>query len=252
MPQDGHPETHCSKKSNSNDDDDISAAVTVNSVKKLRKDIKSTRKAFKTINTQLEKLKEAESDISESEGEDEASHFQIDVALQFAQVEKEFDPRIAKLFEQAGSKIKLDLQEIILLDSQSTMDLFCNASLISKTSKSKSSMRIKINGGTMQINSTGLQQECLFSTRAITNIIALRNLIEQYRVTYDSDDKMFVVHRESESKPNMEFRMHESGLHYYNPRKEAHLTFVNTVSKNKEGFTQRQIKGADQESCTRP
>jgi hypothetical protein len=56
---------------------------------------------------------------------------------------------------------------------------------------------------------------------------------------------MFVVHRESESKPNMEFRMHESGLHYYDPRKEAHLTFVNTVSENNEGFTQRQIKGAD-------
>jgi hypothetical protein len=57
------------------------------------------RKAFTTVNTQLEKLKEAESDISESEGEDEASHFQMDVALQFAQVEKEFEPRIAKLFK---------------------------------------------------------------------------------------------------------------------------------------------------------
>jgi hypothetical protein len=43
----------------------------------------------------------------------------------------------------------------------------------------------------------------------------------------------------------MEFRMHESGLHYYDPRKEAHLTFVNTVSENKESFTKRQIKGAD-------
>jgi hypothetical protein len=39
--------------------------------------------------------------------------------------------------------------------------------------------------------------------------------------------------------------MHESGLHYYDPRKEAHLTFVNTVSENKEGFTKRHIKGAD-------
>jgi hypothetical protein len=56
---------------------------------------------------------------------------------------------------------------------------------------------------------------------------------------------MFVVHHESDSKPNMEFRMHESGLHYYDPRKESHLTFVNTVSENKEGFTKRQIKGAD-------
>jgi hypothetical protein len=91
----------------------------------------------------------------------------------------------------------------------------------------------------------GYNKSVWFSTRAITNIIALRNLIEQYHVTYDSDDLMFVVHRESESKPNMEFRMHESGFHYYDPRKEAHLTFINTVSENKEGFTQRQIKGED-------
>jgi hypothetical protein len=64
------------------------------------------------------------------------------------------------------------------------------------------------------------------------------------RVTYDSDDMMFVVHRESESKPNMEFRMHECGLHYYDPMKTEHLVFVSTVSKNKEIFTKRQIKGA--------
>jgi hypothetical protein len=56
---------------------------------------------------------------------------------------------------------------------------------------------------------------------------------------------MFVVHRESESKPNMEFRMYESGLHYYDPRKDQHITFVHTVSENKTGFTKRQIKGTE-------
>jgi hypothetical protein len=40
----------------------------------------------------------------------------------------------------------------------------------------------------------------------------------------------------------MEFKMHKSGLHYYDPRKEHHMTFVNTVSENKTGFTKRQIK----------
>jgi hypothetical protein len=84
-----------------------------------------------------------------------------------------------------------------------------------------------------------------FNTRVITNIIALRSLIDQYHVTYESDNLIFVVHRESESKPNMEFRMHESGLHYYDPRMEQHLTFVNTVSENKTGFANRKIKGAE-------
>jgi hypothetical protein len=245
----GHPATHCRKKSNSNDDDNSSAAATVNSVKKLQKDIKSIRKAFTTVNTQLEKLKEAESDISESESEDEASHFQMDEALQLAQVEKEFEPRIAKLFKQAGLSVKIDLREIILLDSQSTMDLFFNAALVCNTCKSTTSMRLKSNGGTMVVTRKatmpGYNKGVWFSTRAITNIISLRNLIHQYRVKYDSDYNMCVVHWESRGKQNMEFRMHKCGLHYYDPRNEKHLAFVKTVSENKEGFTMRQIKSAE-------
>jgi hypothetical protein len=42
----------------------------------------------------------------------------------------------------------------------------------------------------------------------------------------------------------MEFRMHESGLHYYDPRKEEFI-FVTTVTGNKEGFTKRQVKDAE-------
>ena len=60
-------------------------------------------------------------------------------------------------------------------------------------------------------------------------------------MTYDSDDKMFVVHRPGQA--DMEFKQHESGLHYHDPT-EAY-TFVETVSGNKEGFTKRQIKGAE-------
>jgi hypothetical protein len=37
-----------------------------------------------------------------------------------------------------------------------------------------------------------------------------------------TDNKMFVVlHRESIGKHNMEFRMHKSGIHYYDPRNYA-------------------------------
>jgi hypothetical protein len=82
---------------------------TASIVKKLKKDLKSIKKTFTTVNAQLAQLKEVESDIFESEGEDEASHFQMDAALQFAQVDKEFEPSIAKLFKKAGSTIKLDL-----------------------------------------------------------------------------------------------------------------------------------------------
>jgi hypothetical protein len=43
----------------------------------------------------------------------------------------------------------------------------------------------------------------------------------------------------------MEFKMHKSGLHYYDPRKEHHMTFINTVSEDKTGFTKRQTKCAE-------
>jgi hypothetical protein len=61
---------------------------------------------------------------------------------------------------------------------------------------------------------------------------------------YDSNDQMFVVHHELEGKPDMEFRMHKSGLHYFDPR-DSKFIFVNTVSKNKAGFTKSE---ADQGS----
>jgi hypothetical protein len=227
----GHPATHCPNKPS--DDDDRSTASAASSVKKLKKDLKSIKKAFTAVNAQLAQLEDTDADSSESEGE-EASHFQVDQAFQFAQLDKKFEPRIPKLFKQTGSSIKLDLKEVLLLDSQSTMDLFCNAALVSKISKSRSNMRLKSNGCTMVVSRKammeGYNKTVWFSTRAITKIIALHNLIDQYRVTYDSDDLMFVVHRESESKPNMGFKMHKSGLHYYEPKKEHHLTFVNTVS----------------------
>ena len=91
---------------------------------------------------------------------------------------------------------------------------------------------------------SGYHKNIWFIKRDIANIIALSNIVHQYRVTYDSEDNIFIVYREAENKPNMEFRIHKSGLHYYNPRNK-HFAFINTVSGNKEGYTQKQIKSAE-------
>ena len=87
-----------------------------------------------------------------------------------------------------------------------------------------------------------------FSTQFITNIVALSDLIQQYpccHATNNNHKLMFGVHRELENLPNIEYRMHESGLHHCDPREQAHITFVSPVSGNKEGFTKRQIKSAN-------
>jgi hypothetical protein len=39
--------------------------------------------------------------------------------------------------------------------------------------------------------------------------------------------------------------MYQYGLHYYDPRDEKHVAFVNIVSENKEGISKRQIKGVE-------
>jgi hypothetical protein len=245
----GHPANHCPNNDKKADKDD-DAASTANSVSKLKKDFKKISKAFTTVNAKLEQLKESESDLSGSEGE-EASHFQYKESFQFTQLESKFGPNISNMFKQAhGDKITLDLKNIILLDSQSTMDLFCNKNLVQKTYKTINTMKLKSNGGLMLVGRkatiSGYRKEVWFSTDAITNVVALSNLIQQYRVTYDSIDMMFVVHREPENS-YMEFRMHESGLHYYDPLQEnaEQMAFVNTVAKNMSKFSKREVKGAE-------
>jgi hypothetical protein len=138
----GHPSSSCTKAAIANDDDSTSIAQ---SVKKLAKDTKNLKKAF----TQLQKTNERDSDLSGSESGEEDSHFQFGDGFQFTQMKVkqtaiEFEPRIAKLFKQThGTKIKLDLKKVILLDSQSTMDLICDPALVESTFKSSHSMRQK-------------------------------------------------------------------------------------------------------------
>jgi hypothetical protein len=114
-----------------------------------------------------------------------------------------------------GNKIALGLKNITLLDSQSTMDLFCDKNLVQKIYKTIDTMKLKNNGGSMVVDGrkatiSGDQKEVWFSTDAVANIVALSDLIQQHCVTCDSNDVMFVVHREPENS-NVEFRMQESG-----------------------------------------
>jgi hypothetical protein len=128
------------------------------------------------------------------------------------------------------------------------MDQICDPALVESTFKSSHSMQLRSNGGTMEVRKQaimpGYHMHMWYNKKAITNILSLSNVIKQYQVTYDSNDQMFVVHRDSEGKLDMEFWMHKSRLHYFDPR-DSKFTFVIIVSKNKAGFTKRQIKDAE-------
>ncbi len=75
-----------------------------------------------------------------------------------------------------------------------------------------------------------------FSTKAITNILSLKDVALVYRVTYDSYEELFIVWHESKGLPNMIFHMHSSGLHFYDPTKEE-FSFVVTVGENMKLFS---------------
>ncbi len=50
-----------------------------------------------------------------------------------------------------------------------------------------------------------------FYEKAIANILSLKDAINQYRVTYNSEDIEFIINCNKRGLPNMLFKMHSSG-----------------------------------------
>jgi hypothetical protein len=191
---------------------------------------KKMKKSCATLQSKIDEMDEESKLLDLDSDDDEQSHFQYSdskitgVPSQSGIVlQQTFEKRnAAMLLKQSdGKPTRLDLRNVILLDSQSTMDLFCNKQLVNNITKANNKMRLQSNGRRMTVTQkatmSGYKKKVWYSKDAITNIIALSNLIQQYHVTYDSCDQIFVVHQEDQGKPNMEFRMHESGLHYFQP-----------------------------------
>ena len=82
-------------------------------------------------------------------------------------------------------------------------------------------MCLQINRGKILITHkaevSGYKPHVWFDQKSIINLISLGNLVKKYHATYNSLDDMFILHREEHGNNNMHFRMHDSGLHYYDP-----------------------------------
>ena len=97
-------------------------------------------------------------------------------------------------------EIKLDVKNVILLDSCSTMDLFRNSEIVENITKVGKKMILQGNGGTLDVTHRATvcryKHAVLFRKYSITNISAFKNFINQYWVTYDIIDKICVVHED--------------------------------------------------------
>ena len=217
-------------------------------VKTTQAKVKHTQ-ALMAAQKKLEDVQETSdgSDISESDDDDEEENTSL---LQYGFLQHCFTSGGDYCFTSNGAQLRLD--NTFLLDSQSTTTVICNKKFVSDIRTSTATLRLKSNGGIMKIDQQatlkGFEGPVWYSPDAIANILALRDVKRKYRVTYDSDESMFVVHREHTGKPNnMNFIEHESGLHSWTPD-AAGAAFVETVAGNKQNYTKRQIKGAEKAS----
>jgi len=105
---------------------------------------------------------------------------------------------------------------------------------------------MRSNGGKVTTNKQGKlggHGYVWYSDKYITNVLALKDVTKRYRVTYDSaEGGGFIVHRPG--KLDICFECDEEGLHFWNPRRNKKVSFVETVEENSRGYSQRQLKHA--------
>ena len=116
-------------------------------------------------------MEEEESDLSDSYESGSSFFQQHDLGSNIQHV----------LHNSSTPKYKgLDLTKVILLDSQSTMDLFCNPELTSNIVPSAQSFTVQGNNGTLEVHQKsklkGYETDVWYNSKAITNILSLSNM----------------------------------------------------------------------------
>jgi hypothetical protein len=139
-----------------------------------------------------------------------------------------------------------EMQNLILLDNQSTEHVFCNSKLLANIREADKSLMLSTNGGIFKCNmiaDTNHVGEVYFNEKGLTNILRMSQMEKVCKITYDDEEKVFWAHV-SPTK-SIPFCKTSFGLYAYNPFEEStNYQFITTMEENRKFYTERQFQRA--------
>ena len=137
----------------------------------------------------------------------------------------------------------------ILLDSQSTINIFNNRKLFKyiRACHEGETVRCYCNGGyqdTSEIGEVDGIGMVYYNKKSLANILSLSHIDNMYRVTYDSTkEKAFIVHNTNSG--DKKFIRSAGGLHYYDTSvTQSRFIMMQTVKDNEAVYTKRELTNA--------
>jgi hypothetical protein len=129
----------------------------------------------------------------------------------------------------------------ILLNNQSTVDVFCNGCLLQNIQEVNKTMNIKCNAGVTRTSWVGDLSgygQVWYNKVGIANILSLFKVEDKYCITYDSaQEKQFIVQKDDGEKRC--FRKSANGLFYLGAKETSGTVLVTTVEVNKSRYMNR-------------
>jgi Reverse transcriptase (RNA-dependent DNA polymerase) len=141
----------------------------------------------------------------------------------------------------------IQMRDIILLDNQSTVSLFCNSDMVEGIRKVDEELRLATNGGELCTNLKATVPgfgDVWYNSKAITNIFSFAEMEDKHKITYDSsNEKAFIVHLPDK---DVRFKRNHNGLYYFKKGTNVCATnaAIESIEENKLMFTNRQIQKA--------
>ena len=139
----------------------------------------------------------------------------------------------------------------ILLDNQSTVNIFCNRALLKDIKATDRCMRVRCNAGWTVTNLMGTfpgyPGEVWFNPDGIANILSLADVAKHFRVRYDSGhEHAFIV--EKPDGTERRFLKTDAGLFYLDTANrdnvELGMLLLHTVADKKSKYTARAYRQA--------